>query len=476
MNGQEQMPLYEALQHHIQSNPLSFHVPGHKGGLLFKEKSKLFAADITEITGMDDLYHPTGILLKAQKLLTDLYGSDNSLFLVNGSTVGNLAMIYGTCSEGDLVLVQRNCHKSIIHGLMLAKVRPVFLEPEYERDWGIAKGISIQTLADALKLYPEAKALIVTYPNYYGMADKIEDLIKLAHKYKIPVLVDEAHGAHFIGKDPFLRSSLQLGADVVVQSAHKTLPSLTMGAYLHIREGLIRAESIQQALSILQTSSPSYLIMASLDYARSYIGTFTENDLQFWRKYKEEIHERLSAISGINIYQDPFTDPLKVTLKLTNGDSGQTFQRLLEEQGIYPEFSDPANVLLIFPLFKKAHEKEALAYLNVLEDALKKITIYTAKEREKKHSPFQSSSNRVRTPEVPLYQAKVSDKRWIPITEAPGKVSGGMIIPYPPGIPLIMPGESIEQRHIEELKRLLEHKTHIQGDGWNENHQILVLA
>ena len=475
MNGQEQMPLYQVLQHHIQSNPISFHVPGHKGGLLFKEKSKLFAADITEITGMDDLYHPSGVLLEAQRLLTELYGSDQSLFLVNGSTVGNLAMIYGTCSEGDVVLVQRNSHKSIIHGLLLAKVKPVFLEPEYDQEWGIAKGVSVQTLKEALKQYPEAKAFIITYPNYYGMAEPIEELIQLAHDSKIPVLVDEAHGAHFIGKDPFPRSSLQMGADVVVQSAHKTLPSLTMGAFLHICEGLVRRESIQQAIAILQTSSPSYLIMASLDYARSFLGTFAESDLQFWKQYKVQITERLSQISGFDIYQNPFTDPLKVVLRLTNGGSGQTLQRLLEKEGIYPEFSDPANILLVFPLFKKEHEKMAMTYLDLLHDALDKVQMQAIQSKNQR-ALKSGNGNRVITPAVPLYQAHTADKRWIPLKEALGRVSGAMIIPYPPGIPAIMPGEKIELNHIEGLMEYLEHNIHIQGDGWDENQQILVLA
>ncbi|MET3700037.1 arginine/lysine/ornithine decarboxylase [Bacillus oleivorans] len=475
MNGQEQMPLYNALQRHIQTNPISFHVPGHKGGLLYQEKSRLLAADVTEITGMDDLYHPSGILFESQKLLTDLYNSDQSLFLVNGSTVGNLAMIYGTCSEGDVVLVQRNSHKSIIHGLMLAKVHPVFLEPEYEQEWGIAKGITANTLAEALKQYPEAKAVILTYPNYYGMADPIEDLIQQAHAINIPVLVDEAHGAHFLGKEPFPRSALQGGADIVVQSAHKTLPSLTMGAYLHIREGLVNVESIQQALSILQTSSPSYLIMASLDYARSYLGTFTMEDFQFWKTYKEHINECLVKIRGIDLYQNPYTDPLKITIRLSNGESGQMLQRLLEEQGIYPEFSDPANVLLIFPLFKKEQETEALTYLDLLAGTLKKISLHTI-EKPRLKPLIWSRGSQVKTPVITISQAKAAEKKWVPLAEALGKVSGGMIIPYPPGIPLIMPGESIRPHHLEGLKKFIEHNTHIQGDGWNEKHQILVLA
>lgn len=476
MNGQERMPLYSALQQHIRENPLSFHVPGHKNGLLFRNKSNAVAMDLTEITGLDDLYHPSGVILESQKLLTSLYGSDESSFLVGGSTLGNLAMIYGTCSEGDVVLVQRNCHKSIIHALLLANVHPVFLEPEYEHDWGIARGITVETLIEGIHHYPMAKALILTYPNYYGLVDAIEELIQIAHANHIPVLVDEAHGAHFIGIDPFPRSAFQLGADVVVQSAHKTLPSLTMGAFIHMKQGFISIPAIKEALSILQTSSPSYLVMASLDYARSYLGTFSDEDLLFWRQYNKNITEQLDSNEKIERFNDPNGDPLKVTIRLKNGESGQLLQKYLEGQRIFPEFSDPANVLLIFPLFKKSHELEANLYLHTLSTALHNLVIQHKQTKRKNRSKNLIRNQRVFAPEIPLFQAKIAKKKWVLIKDALHHLSGGMVIPYPPGIPLLMPGERIEQHHLESLIELIQNNTHMQGDGWNGDHQLLVLA
>jgi arginine/lysine/ornithine decarboxylase len=223
--NQTQYPLYEALLQHTQKKPISFHVPGHKSGQVFQTEAAsifqpLLSIDLTELTGMDDLHSPDGPILEAEKLLADLYQVKESFFLVNGSTAGNLAMIMAACEEDQIVLVQRNCHKSVLHAIQLSKAKPIFLEPEYETDWRIAASVHYDTVKEALQLYPEAKALILTYPNYYGIAYDIKPMIELAHRQDIPVLVDEAHGAHFIIGEPFPPSSAAFGADIIVQSAH----------------------------------------------------------------------------------------------------------------------------------------------------------------------------------------------------------------------------------------------------------------
>lgn len=188
---------------HASHQPVSFHVPGHKNGQLaggeeadyFKDILKL---DATELSGLDDLHSPEGVILKAQKLLADLYGVPKSFFLVNGSTSGNLAMVMSAAKENETVLVQRNCHKSILNGITLARAKPVFLAPEFNEEWGVAGGVALETVKEAIRQNPEAKALILTYPNYYGMVFNIESIIEYAHDRGVPVLVDEAHGAHLI--------------------------------------------------------------------------------------------------------------------------------------------------------------------------------------------------------------------------------------------------------------------------------------
>src|SRR5690606_155051 len=237
--------------------------------------------DQTELSGLDDLHYPEGAIREAQELLADAYGAERSFFLVNGSTTGNLAMIHAVCKEGDRVLVQRNSHKSIFHAMELAKLRPVYLTPEWGEASQSAEGISLATVKEAIRQYPESTALILTYPNYYGMAGtEIKEIINYSHQFNIPVLVDEAHGAHLLAGGLFPQSALTYGADAVVQSAHKTLPAMTMGSFLHIRGERISINRISKYLRIFQSSSPSYLIMASLDDARAYIQNYSRPDLQ----------------------------------------------------------------------------------------------------------------------------------------------------------------------------------------------------
>ena len=208
MDDQKRIPLYRALIEHTKNNPISFHVPGHKNGQVFQPEAAKFyqpflEMDVTELSGLDDLHSPEGVIKEGEQLLASLYQVKQSFFLVNGSTVGNLAMILAACRENDTVLVQRNCHKSVVNAIKLAKARPIFLEPEYDPNWKVATNVSLETVKKAIRLYPEANALILTYPNYYGMVYDIKGLISHAHLHNIPVLVDEAHGAHFIIDDPF---------------------------------------------------------------------------------------------------------------------------------------------------------------------------------------------------------------------------------------------------------------------------------
>lgn len=270
--NQNRMPLYEALIEFKERGPLSFHVPGHKNGLNFpqeaiREFKGILSIDVTELAGLDDLHSPFECIDEAQQLLAEVYNTKRSYFLINGSTVGNLAMILSCCGEHDIVLVQRNCHKSIINGLKLAGANPI-LDPWIDEAYNVPVGVRNEIIKNAIGKYPNAKALILTHPNYYGMGMDLEASIAFAHAHKIPVLVDEAHGAHLCLGEPFPKSALTYGADIVVHSAHKTLPAMTMGSYLHINSHLVDEDKVTTYLSMLQSSSPSYPIMASLDIAR----------------------------------------------------------------------------------------------------------------------------------------------------------------------------------------------------------------
>lgn len=283
-------PVYEMLEQYRHKGNISYHVPGHKNGEAYRSAvsaesagylTEVMRYDVTEITGTDDLHHPEGVIREAQELAADCYGAEESYMLVGGSTAGNLALILTVCSApGSLLILQRNVHKSVIHGLMLAGALAVFLEPQIDPGSGLAVAPSAETVQAALAAYPEAAGVLVTMPNYYGMGSDLAPLAQACHACCVPLLVDEAHGAHY-GQHPALPAgALAQGADGVVQSTHKMLTALTMGAMLHVQGPWLDRALLRQRLAMVQSSSPSYPVMASLDLARRLlhsqgVGAFT---------------------------------------------------------------------------------------------------------------------------------------------------------------------------------------------------------
>ncbi len=463
MNGlHKQTPLYDALMAYRQGNPVSCHVPGHKNGTVFPEKAKhvygsLLQIDATEVEGLDDLHAPEGAILEAECLLSKLYDTQKSYLLVNGSTCGNLAMILGNCQEGDVVLVQRNCHKSVLHALMLAKATPIFLRTKINLDWGTSEGITKETVSQAIRAYPEAKALILTYPSYYGVGENLKEIIALAHHHQIMVLVDEAHGAHFIGRGPFLRSSLSYGADYVVQSAHKTLPAMTMGSYLHVNHSVKNYEEIEMYLQMLQSSSPSYPIMASLDLARSYLGTLTDGDLRYTEAAIEAFKHEVQKIEGIHIlcHEDEPCDLLKVTIQTDGSFTGYQLQEALQKECIYSELADPKNILLVLPILKNG---QASPYDKMIAGFKKAVAIL---QNDAKSMPCPSIDIQEidAVSKLELSFAEMKSRAWmtVPFAEAIDCISAETIVPYPPGIPYLIKGEKITAKKVEGLSQLAEH-------------------
>ncbi|WLR41909.1 aminotransferase class I/II-fold pyridoxal phosphate-dependent enzyme [Bacillus carboniphilus] len=467
----EKTPIFTALQKHIAKSPLSFHVPGHKNGQVFhptamKYFKEILKLDVTELTGLDDLHHASGMIAEAEQLTADLYGVQSTSFLVNGSTVGNLAMIMAVCEEQDVVIVQRNCHKSIIHGLELVGAKPLFISPEWDEELLVGSYLSVEKVKQTINKYPDVKAIIVTHPNYYGLASKhIEHLVEFAHDKGIPVLVDEAHGAHFILGDPFPISAVKANADIVVQSAHKTLPAMTMGSYLHMQGNIVDHEKVKYYLSVLQTSSPSYVIMASLDLARAYLKSLTE-EKTFLIPNLIRMREDINKLQGLSIIEskDPnvIQDPLKVNIRSTQGYSGIQLQKSLEESGIFPELADINQVLLILSLTNEQKQPKihSLKEISEIQEGNKPLLYSPA-------SPIQ---------EMPYTYKELTKlkKRRISLKEAVGNVSAETITPYPPGIPLIMKGEEIQGYHIEKLRQLLENHYHIQGGSFIKQQELFI--
>lgn len=473
--NQENTPLVDALIKHRNKKPISLHVPGHKNGTVFpkeyeKEFSSILNFDVTELSGLDDLHSPSGAIFEAEALLADCYEVKKSFFLINGSTVGNLAMILAALKEEEVVLVQRNCHKSIMNGLSLVNARPVFITPQYDSDWQIAGGLTLESVKEAINLYPHAKALVLTYPNYYGMTIDLEKIISYCHEHRIIVLVDEAHGAHF-GRSSFLPpSATQLGADVVVQSAHKTLPAMTMGSFLHYNSELVDLDKLERFLRILQSSSPSYPIMASLDLARRYIATYKEEDMAYTLDLIKKFKGELDKIPTINVlsYTSQKGDPLKITIQSRTELTGIEIQERLEAYGIYSELADINNVLFIFPLLKKDTDFPVNNIVKAMSEELQKDAVIVSRNQR------LIDKGSFSTLQMPYKKQEQAKTKFISINEAIDRICAESIVPYPPGVPLLLPGEVIMNEHIQQLNELLDVRSRFQGGEQLESRKIKV--
>ncbi|MCD7036622.1 aminotransferase class I/II-fold pyridoxal phosphate-dependent enzyme [Metabacillus sp. GX 13764] len=460
-------PLFHALKKHALKHPVSFHVPGHKYGNTFNREGysfykELLKLDATEITGLDDLHDPGGPILEAMELAADFYGVRKTYFLVNGTTAGNLAMILAAVKENEVVLVQRNSHKSILHALELAGAWPVFLSPDYDDGLQAAASVTESVIAEALELYPEAKALVLTSPNYYGAAADLSGIVKMAHAKNIPVLVDEAHGAHFTLGAPFPTSALEAGADIAVHSAHKTLPAMTMGSYLHFNSRLVDEERMAYYLNVLQSSSPSYPIMASLDLARAYLQEIKEaGRLPGILAAVHQTREDLARLPGLSLMKPALpnlkADPLKAAVKSVRGLSGFRVQEIFEDSGFYGELAEQGHFLLVLPLdeWNPFDERYGILWENLSQE----------KGSGKEADPLAPSVSGDAISPLPVSYAGLKKRKVkvLPFHMAAGRLSAEAVVPYPPGIPLLARGEVVNPDHLRQAERLMEHGTQLQG-------------
>ncbi|MGP4109130.1 aminotransferase class I/II-fold pyridoxal phosphate-dependent enzyme [Virgibacillus sp. L01] len=456
---QKATPLFDALQQFSEINPISFHVPGHKNGEIFPENAQAYFSsvlkmDMTELPGLDDLHAPQGAIAEAQNLAAAYFGADGTYFLVGGSTAGNLAMILAVCSTDEKIIVQRNSHKSIFNGLELSGASPVFIAPEFDDSEDRYTAPSTITLKDALKKHPDAKAVVLTYPDYFGKTFPIKESIELAHEYNIPVLVDEAHGVHFSLDKAFPQSALDLGADVVVHSAHKMAPAMTMGSFLHLGSKLVSKEKITHYLQVIQSSSPSYPLMASLDIARSFLATMHTEEVNNIMDSVAIVQEILNAPDFWDIL--PANDPLKLTLHMKQGVSAKDVASLFENQKVFPELVTHNQVLFI-------HGLAPFENTDYLKKAVKQI-----KEQLKinpNHATIEGNNlftENIQELAVSYQTMLQQETKQVPLNKSSGYVAAEAIIPYPPGIPLILKGELVTDEHVNVIGHLIEQGVTIQ--------------
>jgi Arginine/lysine/ornithine decarboxylases len=486
-------PLYTRLVRRLERRPASFHVPGHHYGralpdepfALFKDVMKI---DVTELEDTDDLHHPEGVIREAQQLAARCFGADETFFLVGGSTAGNLAMLLAALDPGDAIVVQRNVHKSVLNGIALARARAIFVAPQMEPASGLPTVPAAADIETALSRHPDAKAVFLSTPNYYGMHVQLAPYAEIAHRHRVPLLVDEAHGAHFGLHPACPPSAVMSGADAAVQSTHKTLTALTMGAMLHVRRGRLPMDRLRRALAAVQSTSPSYPIMASLDIARAMIEAHGPAWLEGGMKAARRLRERLAAWDGPFAVVEPAigeacsaVDPMRIVLRDATGKlSGIRLQRLLAEQGCWAEMADDRHAVLLFG--PGATEADA----DKLVSALHKIAEQTAgyePDAGTGQTPIEAAADAT-APEarfgepfaVPLMPPEPGFTETVPLEEAAGRTAAETVIPYPPGIPLIYTGERISEAQIAAIRRWAAAGARFQGASDAGMRTIRVMA
>ncbi len=442
-------------------NMVSFHVPGHKDGKLLERYSvamgnNIGKLDITEIHGSDNLHAPEGIIKEAQERARKFYGGDYTFFLVNGTTCGVISMIMAVTNPGDKIIVPRDCHKSVINGIILGGLAPVYVKPEIDSALSLSMGITPQSIESTIKEYPDIKAVIITYPNYYGVCSDIQKIAEIVHRYDKVFLVDEAHGSHFKLSDKLPISALDAGADIVVQSTHKTLPALTQASMLHAKDGRVDIDKLKFMLSLNQSSSPSYLLMASLDLAMAIVG---EEGNFLMEKLLDNLNnfiDEVKKIQGLEILSKEIIgkhgvkdiDRTKITINMKKlGIEGTRLEEILRKKyNIQIEMADIHNILVVSSI---ANEKNDF---NRLFKALRAI----ANDKGIVHRKTLIPEFSFMIPKIGFLprEALYREKESIPFIKSVGRASGEYIIPYPPGIPLICPGEIISEEVIEYVKLL----------------------
>lgn len=436
--------LYQRLLEIGRKDFVRFHYPGHKGRNLYFDPNYLPQLDQTEIIGTDDLQDPEEILLETQQMAADLYGTRASFFGVGGSTMANYAAIGAATRPGDTVLIQRNSHRSIYQGAMLQDLRIITISPDYDVDFALLTGLSLEKLEKTLKMHPEIQAAIFTNPSYYGLCLKLKEIVELCHNYDVTVIVDEAHGAHLHFTKYRELSALSCGADLIIHSAHKSLPAMTSTSILHLNSDRVSHESVRKFLNFYTTSSPSYVLLTSIEAALKEMedhGAEKYNELETLRG---EAVERLSSV-GVQIYEiHEDTDlggyDFTKLFFMVPGYSGDQLLRALHDRGIELELADTRAVLAVLSTETTRQDFDRL--------------IAAVKDLPSGHTPWTDSIYRdLKTQQhQTLRTAYYADYEWVDLEDSEGRIVVDFLQLYPPGIPIIIPGEVMSGEILEMIR------------------------
>ena len=436
--------LIDKLMNYEKEGIYPFHMPGHKRNIdvCFNP----YKYDITEITGFDDLHKAEDVLLRLTERISKIYSADKSYILNNGSTSGIMTAISAIAGYNDTVLVARNCHKSVYNTLILRGINPEYIYPQVDKNTGINLAINASDVEKALELNSKIKAVIITSPTYEGIVSDIEEISKVVHKRNIPLIVDCAHGAHFGFSDFFPENPVRLGADMVIMSLHKTLPAFTQTAVMCVKSGFI--EEIDRYYHIYLSSSPSYILMASVEYCMDYL-----ND-DIFLKYKNKLISFYEKCKLEKLHFYPTEDMGKIVISTWDCDiNGIQLKEILRDK--YRLEMEMASLEYVIAMTSVCDTVDGF---NRLADALMEIdSLCNKKQKQEFTVPERAGTG------ITLYEAVSSVKRKIKYNDAEGKISGDFIFAYPPGIPVITPGEIFNKKIIECIDRYVESGANMYG-------------
>lgn len=448
--------LYNRLERYGDSDFYGMHMPGHKRNRGLIRNRIPYELDITEIDGFDDLHHAEGILKEAEARAARLYKADRTHFLVNGSTVGILSAILGSTKKGDKILVARNCHKSVYHGIYLNELEPVYIYPAYEKS-GINGEISPDEVEKILEREQGIRAVMIVSPTYDGVVSDVREIARIVHRYGIPLIVDEAHGAHFGFHPYFPENANTKGADVVIHSVHKTLPALTQTALIHLNGTIADRKKIERYLHMLQSSSPSYLLMASIDVCMEFLEKRGQQEFETYVQELEKVRQRLEKLKMLKLIRTKQYDRSKlvISVKESQISSRELSQILREKYHLEMEMTAGDYILAMTSVgdTKEGLERFAAA-LEAIDAGVK-----GADMQEKSIGSLPRTELCLKSSEIIDREDGVS-VAW---KESSGFISMEYAYLYPPGIPLIVPGEKMTEEVISCLEEYQKRGFSIEG-------------
>ena len=460
--------LYKRLTLYSSSGIYPFHMPGHKRNPAFCPQIDPFRADITEIDGFDDLHDAEGILLEIERKAAALFGAEESRLLVNGSTAGILSAVCGSVPEGGTLVMARNCHCSAYHAAELRGIHPVYVMPHMSRRYGICGSITASDTEAALRRCEtaggKADAVLLTSPTYDGVVSNIRDIASVVHAHGIPLIVDEAHGPHFCFHPYFPESALSCGADLVIQSLHKTLPSMTQTALLHMQGGLADRGRVSHYLDIFQSSSPSYILMGSIDYCLELLKHDGKSMFETYTARLKDIRSRIGALPGIRLTdsgeEEIFDYDKGKLLFAAEGRSGAALSgELLLKYALQMEMAGLSNVLAMTSV---CDTEEGFSRLFA---ALSAISESAALERPRR-AGIDTEAAAFAVPETVMTPGECSSRKtdMVRLSDSAGRIAAAALCPYPPGIPLAAAGERLTPEIIDEIQRYHDAGLAVRGE------------